>query len=83
MRLKERHITREQILNAVQSFEIIESYPEDKYFPSYLIYAAYEKKVFHIVIAIDVENENIRVVTAYYPDPEKWDQNLKTRREKP
>ena len=32
------------------------------------------------MIGVDVPGQNIRVVTAYHPDPEEWDANLKTRR---
>jgi hypothetical protein len=39
MRLAGRHLTREAILGAVASYEIIEAYPEDKYLPSYLVRA--------------------------------------------
>jgi hypothetical protein len=36
MRLKGRFIPRVTILDAVDSFEVIEAYPEDKYLPNYL-----------------------------------------------
>lgn len=32
-------IERDAILESVESFEILEAYPEDKYLPSYLVYA--------------------------------------------
>ena len=48
---------------SVDSYEIIESYPEDKYLPSYLIYAEYEEQIIHIQIAIDKENNSLRIVT--------------------
>ena len=34
MRLRQRIIVREAIISAADSYEIIEAYPEDKYFPS-------------------------------------------------
>src|SRR5712691_1644505 len=37
MRLPGRYISREQILGAVDSYAIVEAYPEDKYLPSYLL----------------------------------------------
>lgn len=40
MRLEGRHIHRDEILNAVESYAIIESYPDDKYLPSYLVAAS-------------------------------------------
>ena len=77
MRLERRHITRDEILNAVDSYSIVESYPQDKYLPSYLIVAA---DSFHILFAVDVAEDNLRVVTAYRPDPGEWETDLRTRR---
>ena len=39
MRLKGRFITREALLFSVDTYKIIEEYPDDKYLPSCLIYA--------------------------------------------
>ena len=68
MRLKGRFISRTDILNSVSHFEIIEEYPEDKYFPSYLVYSQHEENVFHILFAIDMIGDNVRIITAYRPD---------------
>lgn len=80
MRLRERSMTRQMILESVKTYEIIESYPDDKYLPSYLVYAQQEGQHFHILFATDVANRNIRIVTAYFPDIEEWEPNFKTRR---
>ncbi|HPS58572.1 MAG TPA: DUF4258 domain-containing protein [Spirochaetota bacterium] len=72
-------ISREIIELATGSFEIIESSPEDKYLPSYLVYANYNDVIFHIVFAVDYAGKNVRIVTAYYPDPMQWDSDLKRR----
>ena len=80
MRLQRRSIARQAILNAVDTFEIIEAYPEDKYFPSYLVLANDSGEVFHILFATDVDGENVRLVTAYRPSPDEWDNDGKTRR---
>jgi Domain of unknown function (DUF4258) len=69
MRLERRHITRDEILSAVDSLAIIESYPDDKYLPSYLV----ASPGFHVLFAIDAEDDNVRVVTAYRPDPDEWE----------
>ncbi|OGF67675.1 MAG: hypothetical protein A2Y62_11140 [Candidatus Fischerbacteria bacterium RBG_13_37_8] len=80
MRLKKRFIPREAILLSVDTYEIIEEYPQDKYLPSYLIYAAYEDLILHIQIAVDIKNDSITIITAYKPTLEKWETDLKTRR---
>jgi hypothetical protein len=80
MRLEKRHIPREAILESSGSFEILESYPDDKYLPSYLVYAEFNDEVFHALFASDVPGHNVRVVTAYRPNPEEWSADLKRRR---
>ena len=82
MRLQARHIPREAILEATGTFEIIESYPEDKYLPSYLLYGERGDLVFHVLFAADVPGQNVRVVTAYRPDPKEWSEDLKRRLER-
>ncbi|MBM3334712.1 DUF4258 domain-containing protein [Candidatus Sumerlaeota bacterium] len=80
MRLAERHISRQEVLGAVDSYEIIEQYPKGRHLPCYLVLARFEGDAFHVVFAVDVEGGNVRVVTAYWPDPGEWDIDLKTRR---
>ena len=80
MRLRGRSISRQTILDAVDEYEVVEAYPRDKYLPSYLVLARYGRGAFHVVFAADVEGENVRVVTAYRPDPSEWLPDLKTRR---
>jgi len=80
MRLTERSIDREEILNSIDTLEIIEEYLENRYLPSYLLYALSGKKFLHIVVAADVTEENIRIITAYEPDPSEWNGSLKRRR---
>ena len=79
MRLEGRHIARDEILRTVDSYEIIESYPDDKYLPIYLVAAP----AFHVLFAIDAEGDNVRVVTAYRPDPAEWEPpDFRNRRKK-
>lgn len=80
MRLESRLITRDMIISSLLSLEIIEEYPEDKYLPSYLLFAQHTNVMFHILIAIDVSNDNIRIITAYIPNRNKWKNDFKTRR---
>ena len=80
MRLKKRFILRQVILESVQTYEIIESYPGDKYLPSYLVWGKHGEIVFHVLFAVDVPNDHVRVVTAYHSNPGEWDDELKRRR---
>jgi hypothetical protein len=80
MRLEGRFIPREAILGAVESYEIIEAYPSDKYLPSYLVLGRSAGEAFHALFAVDLEGVNVRVVTAYRPSHGEWEDDLKTRR---
>jgi len=83
MRLAGRHITRDEILEATDGYEIIESYPDDKYLPSYLLLGKTASANFHALFAVDVEGDNVRIVTAYRPDPNEWETDLMTRKRIP
>ena len=80
MRLTSRKIGRAMIVGSVDTYETIEAYPGDKYLPSYLVFARHENHVIHILFATDVPGINVRVVTAYRPDPREWEMDLKKRR---
>lgn len=83
MRLAGRFIPRQAILRAVETLELVEAYPEDKYLPSYLVLGRAGSDAFHVLFAADVEGDNVRVVTAYRPNAGAWQEDLKTRRPKP
>ena len=80
MRLATKSISRRVIIDSIHAYEIIETYPDDKYLPSYLVYTEYQGKRYHILFAADVKRENIRVVTTYRPSSIEWLPDLKTRR---
>jgi hypothetical protein len=83
MRLGQRFIARETIIEAADTYEIVEAYPEDKYFPSYLLLGRAGDDAFHVLFGADVEGQNVRINTAYYPSPEEWEADLKMRRRSP
>lgn len=83
MRLAGRFISRVSILGAVETFELVEAYPSDKYLPSYLVLGRIGADALHVLVAVDLEADNVRIVTAYRPDCGEWQDDLKTRRPKP
>lgn len=80
MRMKGRFIPRHIVVDSIRNYEILEGYPGDKYLPSYLVFTEYRGKIFHILFAVDVEENNVRVITAYYPNFEDWEEGFKIRR---
>ena len=55
MRLGRRFIAREAIISAANSYEIVEAYPDDKYFPSYLLLGRAVDDAFHVLFGTDVD----------------------------
>jgi hypothetical protein len=80
MRLQQRGLTAATLHETMETLEIIEAYPRDKYLPSFLLRGDSGGSVFHAQIATDVEGDNIRVVTIYIPDPDEWDEGFRSRR---
>jgi hypothetical protein len=83
MRLKGRTIRRDALLRAVETYDIIESYPDDKYLPSYLVLCQSDEGAAHLHIATDVSGDNVRIVTVYRPSPREWEPNFRSRRKNP
>ena len=65
-----RSINRHEDEEAILGGEIIEEYPDDKYFPSCLIYGKTRKgRDLHAQISLP---PLVVVITTYEPDPEEW-----------
>jgi hypothetical protein len=79
-RLEMRAIGRSVIVASTETYELVESYADDKYLPSYLILAWHEGDAFHILFGMDIDDRNVRVVTPYRPSSEEWEADLTTRR---
>lgn len=78
-RMRERGISIDDFKNCIDSGEIIEQYPDSHYHPSCLILGVSVKgEYLHVVIGSD--DIYIYAVTSYFPDPEEWESDLKTRK---
>ena len=80
-KMQERDISRADVKNVIQNGIIIENYPDDFPNPSCLIFGhSIQGRILHIVAGCD--NINIYIITAYYPDTEKFEADLKTRKKR-
>ena len=79
-RFKQRGISIKDIRHAVNSGEIIEQYPEDYPYPSCLILG---KNLLgdYIHVVMSDEGTVSRIITAYFPDVDKWNENFKIRKD--
>ena len=62
----------QDVENAIFSGEIVETYPDDKPYPSILLLGFSNSRPIHIVCAVDENERNCIIVTVYRPDPELW-----------
>lgn len=78
-RLSKRNILIVDVKQALLNGIIIEYYYDDYPYPSCLI-QGYSKnnEVLHIVCGIS--EDLMHMITAYYPDVNKWEEDMKTRR---
>lgn len=78
-RLAERAITIDDIINGINTGEVIKQYEDDKPLPSCLILGfSVNNKYIHIVVSND--EEYIYIITAYYPNPQLWSEDFKIRK---
>lgn len=78
-RLEQRGIFIKDIINCIHTGEIIEQYPDDYPYPSCLVLGvSNNQKSLHVVVGSDMKT--LWIVTAYFPDSQKWENDLKTRK---
>jgi hypothetical protein len=79
-RMFERNISAKSISQALQSGRAIEDYSEETPEPSRLILGFHGKRPLHVVTCENREANEITIITAYIPDPKKWNKDFKSRR---
>jgi hypothetical protein len=80
LRFQQRNISYREINEAIISGEIIEDYPDDYPYPSCLICGfTNDKRILHVVVGLS--NTKLWLVTAYQPEPARWSEDFKVRRD--
>lgn len=78
-RLMQRGISQADVIQAIQSGEIIEQYPDDYPYPSCLLLGAdADGEPLHVCCGRGPDE--LWMITAYHPDPDEWKEDLKTRK---
>jgi hypothetical protein len=74
-----RRIGVREVREAIADGEIIEEYPKDKYWPSYLVYGRTSgERPLHVQCS-HPSRSLVKIITLYEPDPERW-VNFRERR---
>jgi hypothetical protein len=79
-RFLQRGIAQADVLHALSQGEIIEQYPEDYPYPSCLVLGiSLQRDFLHVVCGSN--QQELWIITAYYPSPAIWNAGFRTRRE--
>lgn len=79
-RLQERGIEPSDIRQCIATGRMIEQYPDDYPFPSCLVLGrSVSEKALHAVVGVG--QGYLWLITAYYPAPDKWDDDFSIRKE--
>ena len=80
-RLQERGIEPSDIKSCIMTGRIIEQYPDDYPYPSCLVLgSAASEATLHVVIGMGCGY--LWLITAYYPDPLRWNEDFSVRKER-
>ncbi len=76
----ERNVSVEDVKMVVSNGETIEDYPEDKPYPSRLVLGwSGTRPLLHVVVAHNLSDNEIVVITVYEPDLELWEADYRRR----
>ncbi len=76
----QRKISTKDVENVLETGEIIMNYPEDKPFPSKLLFSYVNSRPLHVVCSFDIETQTMIIITAYEPKTDIWEFDFKTRK---
>ena len=79
-RMAEEGLIVDDVLVTIDQGEVIETYPNDRPFPSKLSFAVSARRPVHVVWATDPDTAKIVVITAYVPDASRWEPDFRKRR---
>lgn len=75
-----RDISTNEVEYILENGETIMNYPDDKPFPSKLLFCKINSRPLHVVFSLDIETSTIIVITAYEPSLDIWENDYKTRK---
>lgn len=78
-RMVERLIPPPVVRQTLSSGEVIETYPDDLPYPSYLMLAYVNKRPIHVVAADNPDMQVTHVITVYEPSAVEWEPGFRKR----
>jgi hypothetical protein len=78
-RMFQRNISEEDVRCVLDNGEVIENYSDDTPYPSRLVLGWRGTRPIHVVVAQNDVDDELVIVTAYEPDPVRWDKEFRRR----
>ena len=79
-RMFRRGISDEDVRHVLDTGETIQDYPEDQPYPSRLVLGWRGSQAIHLVVADNIDEQEIVVITVYQPDPAQWEADFRRKR---
>lgn len=79
-RMFQRGIDADGVRRVVTNGEVIEGYPDDTPYPSYLVLGRSGSRPIHVVAADDAASQETIVITVYEPEPGQWESDFRRRK---
>ena len=76
IRLAERNISQDVVLEVILEGEVIENYPKDRPFFSCLMFKVVEGKPFHVMVSLDEQNQKGYIITTYEPTLDNFESEI-------
>lgn len=80
-RMFERKISVENVRQVLQSGEMIEDYSDEMPTPGGLMSGKRGRRPMHVVMAENIQADELVVITVYEPDPGQWQPGFRNRKE--
>ena len=77
-----RNISTDEVGHTLQNGVPIMEYPDDKPYPSKLLFATYNLRPLHVICSYNEQDNIIIVITAYEPSLSIWENDYKTKKTK-
>jgi len=74
-----RSISLDEVRFILTNGEVIKEYPDDKPYPSYLIFGLINLRPLHLLVAKNVDTDSCILITVYEPDKNIWTNDFKTK----
>ncbi|HEX6817538.1 MAG TPA: DUF4258 domain-containing protein [Ktedonobacterales bacterium] len=79
-RIAQRSISIAEVRQVLTTGTVIEDYPQDTPYPSYLMLGIVAGRPLHVVAGDNVADQETIVITTYEPDPSQWTPDFTRRR---